>query len=107
MAKQVAIPLLFQGSSAFMDEFYTNWIDVEIFEESGEPLLLCKIMVFLREMALYWRAILIVTILLDRCIYMSGKASIKRLLISSFIVSFVTMLMAGGLAGYWIDQVYI
>ena len=56
-----------------MNQFYTKWINVDIFMEA-DSIILCQIWNFLEENAIYFRYLTIVIILIDRHLYIKGKA---------------------------------
>ena len=90
---------------ALMEEFQNSLIDVDVFGESDDPLKLCQAIYFLREMFYYWRWFLMASLVIDRCLLVSGRAGMPRLRIFALIISLVTLVIAGGLAGYWIHFV--
>ena len=87
--------------TVLMDEFYNPLIDVDVFAESGEPVLLCQVTYFFREMCYFWRWLLLAMIVIDRCLFVSG-VEMPRLRIFAVITSLVGLAVSAGLAGYWI-----
>ena len=88
--------------TVFMEEFYNPLIDVDIFDQSGEGVLLCQIVYFFREMCYYWRWYLVAIMVIDRCLLVSGTLEMPRLRIFAVIMTLVGLAISSGLAGYWI-----
>ena len=88
-----------------MSDFYMEWIDYDIFAASGKPKELCQVMVFLQEMTVYWRFMLIVVILFDHILYIRGKGGKKCHRTASYIASAVTLAISCGLAAYFVERV--
>ena len=88
--------------TVFMEEFYNPLIDVDIFDQSGEGVLLCQVVYFFREMCYYWRWYLVAIMVIDRCLLVSGTLEMPRLRIFAVIVTLIGFAISAGLAGYWI-----
>ena len=88
-----------------MSEFYMEWIDYDIFAASGKPKELCQVTVFLQEMTLYWRFMLIPVVLFDHILYISGKGGLKCHRTAAYIASAVTLAICCGLAAYFVEKV--
>ena len=88
--------------TVLMEEFYYPLIDVDVFDESGEGVLLCQVVYFFREMCYYWRWYLVAIMIIDRCLLVSGTLEMTRLRIFAVITTLVGMAISAGLAGYWI-----
>ena len=58
--------------TVLMEEFYNPLIAVDLFDKSGEGVLLCQVVYFFREMCYYWRWYLVAIMIIDRCLLVSG-----------------------------------
>ena len=88
--------------TVLMEEFYNPLIAVDVFDKSGEGVLLCQVVYFFREMCYYWRWYLVAIMIIDRCLLVSGTLEMSRLRIFAVITTLVGMAISVGLAGYWI-----
>ena len=88
--------------TVLMEEFYNPLIAVDVFDKSGEGVLLCQVVYFFREMCYYWRWYLVAIMIIDRCLLVSGTLEMSRLRIFAVITTLVGMAISAGLAGYWI-----
>ena len=88
--------------TVLMEEFYNPLIGVDVFDESGEGVLLCQVVYFFREMCYYWRWYLLALMIIDRCLLVSGMMEMIRLRIFAVIMTLIGMGISAGLAGYWI-----
>ena len=88
-----------------MFQFYTKWINVDIFQKAGNSIILCQLWNFLEEFAIYFRYLLIVIILVDRYLHVSGKVSSKDLRKYITPVLFVSVILSAALAAFWAYQV--
>ena len=89
-------------SGVLMEEFYNPLIDVDVFYDSGEPVILCQIFYFLREMSYYWRWLLLAIIVIDRCLLMTHKTHSPRFTTSTITFTITSGTVSAILAGYWI-----
>ena len=53
--------------TVLIEEFYNPLIAVDVFDKSGEGVLLCQVVCFFREMCYYWRWYLVAIMIIDRC----------------------------------------
>lgn len=89
------------SSWVFTNEFYHWLIGVDIFEKSGEPLILCQVIIFFQEWTYIFRWAIVAILVVDRCLVVAGVDKC-RLWTASLIISIFMFVVCCGLAGYWI-----
>lgn len=90
-----------------IDQFYTKWIKVDIFELLGGDggIALCQAWNFVEEATMYLRQMIIVALLIDRCLYVTGKSGKSTLKKGALFGISISALIAAGLSGYWAYKV--
>ena len=100
----VSMDTVYLITHTVMNQFYTKWIRVDIFQES-DSIVLCQIWNFLEENAIYFRYLMIVIVLVDRYMYLTGMVSPGRLRKSASFVLAGSEAVSAALAVYWAVQV--
>ena len=101
----VMVDTIYLITHTTMFQFYSKWIHLDIFQEAGDSVILCQIWSFLEEFATYFRHLLIVVILVDRYLNVSGKVISKDLRKYVLPVLFVSVIVSTALAAFWAYQV--
>ena len=90
-----------------MTQFYTKWIDLDIFMKMGNTVLACQFWNFLEEFAIYFRYLMMVIIVTERYVYVSGKVTMLKLREPRTLgaVVLINAVISAGCAAYWAYQV--